>query len=98
MLRTDGGPLNFWRQIVKKRGFTQDGEYTMQKLYNRLEDMKKKDEKEKMEEMHEQKVAQMIKSGERSAGLLHKITKPTPWRRGAQILDRRRGCEASRPL
>ena len=25
MLRTDGGSLNSWRQIVKKRGPTQDG-------------------------------------------------------------------------
>ena len=40
----------------------------------------KKDEKEKMDEMHQQKVEQMIKSAEGSAGLLHRITKPTPWR------------------
>ena len=32
------------------------------------------------------KVSQMIKSAERSAGLLHKISKPTAWRRAAQIL------------
>ena len=57
-------------------------EYSLQKLSNWLEDMKKKDEKEKMEEI----------------GLLHKITKPTPWRRRAQILERRRGCEVRRPL
>ena len=44
------------------------------------------DEKEKIEEMHQHKVAQMIKSAERSAGLLHKISKRTAWRRGAQIL------------
>ena len=44
------------------------------------------DEKEKMEEMHQHKVAQMIKSAEGSAGLLHKISKPTAWRGGAQIL------------
>ena len=50
--------------------------------------MKKKDEKEKMEEMHQHKVAQMIKSAEGSAGLLHEITKPTPWRGGAQILEK----------
>ena len=34
------------------------------------------DEKEKVE-MHQQKVTQTIKSAEGSAGLLHKITKPT---------------------
>ena len=31
---------------------------------------------------------QMIKSAEGSAGLLHKIVKPTAWRRGAQILKK----------
>ena len=31
----------------------------------------KKDEKEKMEGMHQHKVSQMIKSAEGSAGLLH---------------------------
>ena len=46
----------------------------------------KEDEKRRMEEMHQQRVNQMIKSAEGSAGLLHKITKPTAWRGGAQIL------------
>ena len=32
------------------------------------------------------KVSQMIKSAKRSAGLLHKISQPTAWRGGAQIL------------
>ena len=41
---------------------------------------------EKMEEMHRRWVAQMIKSAEGRAGLLHKISKPTAWREGAQIL------------
>ena len=35
--------------------------------------MKKKDEKRKMEEMHQQKVSQMIKSAEGGDGLLHKL-------------------------
>ena len=48
--------------------------------------MKKKDEKVKMVEMHQHKVAQMIKSVEESAGLLHNLSKPTAWRGGAQIL------------
>ena len=60
----------------------------MQKWYHWLEDMKKKDEKEKMEEMHQKKVEQMIKRAEGSAGLFHKITMPTPWRGGAQILEK----------
>ena len=39
-----------------------------------------------MEEVHQHNVAQMIKSAEGSAGLLHKITKPAAWRGGTQIL------------
>ena len=61
-------------------------EDTMQKWYEWLEYMKKKDEKENMEEMHQRKVEKMIKSGEGGAGVLHKITKPTMWRGGVQIL------------
>ena len=61
-------------------------EDTMQKWYGWLEELKKMDEKEKMEEMHHHKVAQMIKSAEGSAGLLDKISKPAAWRGGAQIL------------
>ena len=52
----------------------------MQKWYEWLEYVKKKDEKKKVEEMHQQKVEQMIKCAQGSAGLLHRITKPTPWR------------------
>ena len=48
--------------------------------------MKKEDEKQKKVEMHQQQVTQMIKSAEGSAGLLHKITKPTAWRGRAPIL------------
>ena len=55
-------------------------------MENWLEEMKKKDEKEKMEATHQHTVAQMIKSAEGSAGLLHKFSKPTAWRRGVQIL------------
>ena len=39
-----------------------------------------------MEEMHQQKMGQMIEIAEGSAGLLHKICKLTAWRRRAQIL------------
>ena len=56
-----------------------------------------------MEEMHQQKVEKMIKSAEGSAGLFHKITKPTMWRRGVQILEKEEEdarlldrCEAKR--
>ena len=53
----------------------------------------RKHEKTKMEEMHQQKVEQMIKSSEASAGHLHKITKPKLWRRSTDLGGRRRGCE-----
>ena len=55
-----------------------------------------------MEEMHERKVEKMIESAEGSAGLLHKITKPTMWRGGVQILKKEDDarlldrCEAKR--
>ena len=62
-------------------------EETMQKWYVWLEEMKKEDEKRKMVELHQQS-SQTIKSAEGSAGLLHKITKPTAWRRGTQILKK----------
>ena len=49
---------------------------------------KKKDEKKrKIEEMHQERVNQMTKSAEGSAGLLLTFTKPTAWR-GAQILTK----------
>ena len=53
--------------------------------------------------MHQRKVEKMIKNAKGSAGLLHKITKPTIWRRGAQILEKEEEdakllerCEAKR--
>ena len=52
----------------------------MQKWSQWLEAMKTRDDQGKMEELHQHKVAQMIKSAEGSAGLLHRITKPTAWR------------------
>ena len=60
-------------------------EDAMQKWFEWLEEITKKDERKKMEEVHQQRVSQMIKSAEGSAGLQHKITKPT-WRGGAQVL------------
>ena len=52
------------------------------------------DEKEKMEELSQQKVSQMMKSAEDSAGVLPNITKPTAWSRGALILKRGGGRKA----
>ena len=69
----------------------------MQTCFKWLEDMKKKEENEKMEDMQQHKVAQKKKSAEGSAGLLHKITKPTA-RRGGDLGERRRGCEVVGPL
>ena len=43
-----------------------------------------------MEEMHQRKVETMSKSAEGSAGLLHKITKPTMWRGGVRILKEKK--------
>ena len=69
-------------RIVRKHGPTQDGEMPCRSGTNWLEYMKKKDEKEKLEEMHQRKVENMIKSAQGSAEFLHKITKPTMWRGG----------------
>ena len=73
----------------------------MQNPYDWLEKMKMM--MRKIEEMHQHKVNQMIKSAEGSAGLLHKFTKPTAWRGGAQILKKEEEdarlsdrCEANR--
>ena len=63
-------------------------EQTIQKWNIWLEKMKKEDDKRKMEELHQQKVSQMIKSAERSAVLLQEMTKPTAWRAGAPILKK----------
>ena len=62
---------------MRKRGSTQDGKILCRNCIEWLDEMKKRDEEEKMEEMHQHKVAQMRKSAEGSAGLLQKITAKT---------------------
>ena len=62
----------------------------MQQWHNWLHEMKKKDEEKRRLEEHQKLVSRMIASADGGAGLLHKITKPTAWRRGVQVLDRRR--------
>ena len=52
------------------------------------ENEKKEEKKKKLEEIHQQKVTQMIKSAEGSAGLLHKTSKPAAWEGGAQFLKK----------
>ena len=55
-----------------EKSWTHTGwEDSMQKWYEWLNYMKKNDEKEKMEEIHQRKVEKMTKSAEGSAGLLH---------------------------
>ena len=63
-------------------------EDTMQKWYDWPCEMKKKDEAKKMEVEHRTLVSRMIKSADGSAGLLHKITMPTTWRGGVQVLKK----------
>ena len=53
-----------------------------------LEYMKRKDDKGNSRRLHRRIVEKMIKSAEGSAGLLHKITKPTKGERGVQILEK----------
>ena len=82
-------PNRWWvAELLAKdcgKAWTHTGwEDTMQKWYEWLEHMKTKDEKGKMEEMIQRKVETMIKSGDGSARLFHKITKPTLWRGGAK--------------
>ena len=104
MPRTDGGWVAELLAADCAKAWLHPGEEeTMQYWYAWLEKMKKEDEKRKMEELHQQRVNQMIKSAEGSAGLLHKLTKPTAWRGGAQILKKEEEdarlldrCEAKR--
>ena len=92
---------NRWRvaELVAESVDTSRMGNTIQKWYVWSEKMKKT---EQMEVRHQQKVVQMIKSAEGSAGLLHKITKPTAWRGGTQILKKEEyarlldRCEAKR--
>ena len=72
-----------------EKAWTHTGwEDAVQKWCEWLENMKRKDEKEKMEEMHQHKVEQMIKSASGSAGFLHKITRPTMWRSWTVVKQR----------
>ena len=71
----------------------------MQKWYEWLEYVKKKDEKKKVEEMHQQKVEQMIKSAEGSAGHLHRNHEANTMEgRSTDFGKGRGGCEVMRPL
>ena len=67
MPKIDGGLLICWRQTARKRGsISEEEEAHVQKWYNMIgESEKEGDEKRKMEELHQQRVNQMIKSAER---------------------------------
>ena len=66
-------------------GLNRDWDGTAQSLQEWLYEMKKNDEGQKEEE-HQKLVRRMIASAEGGAGWLHRISKPTVWREGIQIL------------
>ena len=72
---------------MKKRGFTQKKKKLCKNGIVGWK-IRKEDDKRRVEELHQRRVKQMIKSAEGSAGLQHKITMPTAWRRRAQILKK----------
>ena len=49
-----------------------------------------------MEEEHQKKISQMIRSANERTRLLHNVTKPTAWRGGVQILKEKE--EDAKPL
>ena len=84
MLTADGGLLSCWRQIVRERGSVQKKKKKHAKMVCLVgENEKRRMRKRKIEDVHQQKVTQMITSLEGSAGLLHKISMRSAWRRGA---------------
>ena len=58
----------------------------MLQWYNWLVEMKKKDEEKRMEVEQQKLFSRMIKSAGGRTGHVHKITKPTAWRGGVQML------------
>ena len=103
MPKIDGGLRSYWRQTARKLGSIQEWKKPCRNGMLGWRTCKKEHEKRKMEALHQQRVSHMIKSAEGSAGLLHKITKPTAWRGGAQILKKEEEdarlldrCEAQR--
>ena len=60
---------------------------TEQQWHSWLHEMKKMDEEKRTEEEHPKLVSQMIANAEGGASLLHRITKPTVWRGGVQVLE-----------
>ena len=61
-------------------------EDTMHRWYSWLQEVKKQDDDRRKED-HQKPVSRMVASAEGGAGLVHKITRPTAWRRGGQVLE-----------
>ena len=49
--------------------------------------VKKKDEEKRKDEEHQKLFSRMVASAQRGADLMHKITRPTAWKRGMQVLE-----------
>ena len=77
MQTTVGGPVNYLLPTAQKTWLHVGWENILQKWYDGLCEMKRKDRAKKMEQEHQKNVSQMIKSAHDIAGLLHKIAKPT---------------------
>ena len=74
--------MNHWQQIAKT-WLHPEWEDTLQGWYSWLQEMKK--DEEMKEEEHQKLVSRMIARAE--GGLLHKVTKPTAWIGGGQVLE-----------
>ena len=71
----------------------------MQKLYFGLEEMKKKDEKRKMEELHQHKgESDDQECGRQCWAFAQDHEARSMERRSADLEERRRGCQAAGPL
>ena len=74
--------MSCWLQRVRKHGFRR----TWKTPSRNGTTPSRKNEIRKLEELHQRKVSQMVKSADGSAGLLYRTTKPTAWRGDVQIL------------
>ena len=73
MRTTVGGLVSCWPGTARKLGSMQDEKIPCKSGTTGWVRF----EVNKLEEVHQRKVSQMIKSADGSAGLLHRITKPT---------------------
>ena len=83
--------VNYWLPTAKKRGSIRDGRILCRKCYDWLCDLKKKDEVNKMEEEHQRKISQTIKSADERAGSQRRQRgeeECRPWRRKNMVRSR----------